>query len=369
VIATTVPYTFVDNRVVIECKIDGKGPYAFVLDTGSSTTVIAPGVARALALRTAPAGQTTGAGNGSAAMSSTSLARLDIGDFSFANVATAVLDLSEIKNNIGFERFDGVIGYPTLAHLYTKIDADRHTVTFSHAPIAVPPTATNVPFTFDTNFLVRIPATIGGIAGTVIVDTGDRSSLTLFRPFARRNHFYDTSPSLANVLTGFGIGGPVYGDVFRLPSFEVLGANLSYTVTRASRQAAGLFATGTESGSIGGGVLRHFDIVYDYPHRVMRAWPSSVAGTRDPYDRSGMWLSREGSSVVVRYVAKGGPADSGGVVAGVTVVAMNGRPVVDDDITGMRRYLATSPPGTHVRLRTSRGGAMATRTIVLRELL
>jgi predicted aspartyl protease len=369
VIATTVPYQFIDNRVVIACRVDGRGPYSFVLDTGANATVITPELARALGLRTKAAGQTTGAGNGSQAISSTSLATLAIGSFSFAALQATVLDLREIKDNIGFNHFDGVIGYPVLAKFETKIDADRHTVTFSRVPLAVPKTAKRIAFTLDGGTLVHIPATIDGIAGSVVLDTGDRSSLTLFGPFAHRNHFYDKYPGLPHALTGFGIGGPIYGDVFRLPSFNVLGANLTGIVTRASRQTGGVFASGPEAGSIGGGVLRRFDIVYDYPDRVLQVWPSAAARARDPYDRSGMWLSRENGSVVVRFVAAGGPAAASGVSAGSTVVSMNGRPIGTAGIPVARAFLATAPTGTRVRLALNDRGKAETRTLELRDLL
>lgn len=50
-IAATVPYTKVNNAMVVKAHINGKGPYAFVLDTGASKTVISPKAAKKLKLR------------------------------------------------------------------------------------------------------------------------------------------------------------------------------------------------------------------------------------------------------------------------------------------------------------------------------
>lgn len=60
--ATTVPFTFVDNRMMIECTIDGKGPFVMALDTGSSGNVITPETAQRIGVTVAANGTTYGAG-------------------------------------------------------------------------------------------------------------------------------------------------------------------------------------------------------------------------------------------------------------------------------------------------------------------
>ncbi len=124
---------------------------------------------------------------------------------------------------------------------------------------------------------------IDGIATTVIVDTGDRSSLTLFTPFAKRNGFYGKYPATRDVVTGYGIGGPVRADVFTLPSLDIFGTHLTGVVTRASRQTAGAFVSADRGGSIGTGVLKRFNIVWDYRHKTITAWPSRYFGVADTF--------------------------------------------------------------------------------------
>ncbi len=128
-----------------------------------------------------------------------------------------------------------------------------------------------------------MPALIDATSGTIVLDTGDRSSFTIFGRFAQEHHFYGKYPGPRNVLTGFGIGGPVYGDVFKLPNIEVFGFHLHGIVTRASRQHAGVFASAPEAGSVGGNLLRRFNIIYDYPHRELVVWPSSRFNEADVY--------------------------------------------------------------------------------------
>jgi hypothetical protein len=278
--ATTIPFTYVDNRIVVECKLDGRGPFAMVLDTGSPTIAVTPETARTLAVAVHDAGVVTGAGNGTAKNGRAKIATVALGGLTFRQLDADVLDLTEIRTKLHFPRLDGIIGYPVLAHFATFVNVDDATITFERTARAIPANATRTRF---AGVIPEIHAMIDGIPGNVLVDTGDRSSLTLFGPFARRNGFFGRYPSKKNIITGYGLGGPVYGDVFTIPALDVLGTRLSRIITRASRQTGGVFASTADSASIGNGVLKRFNVVYDYPRRTIVAWPSKYFATPDAF--------------------------------------------------------------------------------------
>jgi len=268
---TTVPFTFVDNRMMIECKINSAGPFTMVVDTGSPDVVVDSSAAKVLNLEVRSNGTASGAGNNQAQIGATMLGSLAIGPKLFTSVSASVLDLSEIRTKLGFARLDGIVGYSIMKRFAVLVDADADTLTFLNAPPSVPASASTTPF---TGVIPVIPATLDGIATSVIIDTGDRSSLTLFGPFAKSHGFYGRYPSQSNIVTGYGLGGPVYGDVFTLPSIDIFGKQVSGVVTRASRQTGGVFTSNQQGGSIGEGVLKRFNIVYDYPNKRIIAWPN-----------------------------------------------------------------------------------------------
>jgi hypothetical protein len=280
--AFTVPFTFVDNRMMIECTIDGKGPFVMAVDTGSSGNVITPETAQRIGAAVSANGTTYGAGEGTVKNGSAKLATLRIGSRTFADLDVSVLDLSEIRTKLKFPHFDGIVGYPILKQFATVVDVDASTMSFEPRTPEVPP-GVDATTTAFTGTLPRIAAKIDGIATTVVVDTGDRSSLTLFGPFAKAHGFYGRYPSQSNIVTGYGVGGPVYGDVFTLPSVDVLDAHLTDVVTRASRQSAGAFTSTEDGGSIGEGILKRFNIIYDYPNGRMIAWPSKQRNVTDRF--------------------------------------------------------------------------------------
>jgi hypothetical protein len=289
--AATIPFTYVDNRIVIECTIDGEGPFAMILDTGSPTIAVTPEAAARLRIRVSDAGTVTGAGNHAAKNGRTEIATLSLGSVSFKKLQADVLDLTEIRTKLHFPHLDGILGYPVLRNFASYIDVDDQTITLSQTAPDAPRDATITRF---EGVLPEIGGVIDGIAAKILVDSGDRSSLTLFGPFARRNRFFGRYPSTENVVTGYGLGGPVYAEVFTLPNLNVFGARLANVVTRASRQSAGVFASSAYSASIGTGVLKRFNIIFDYPHNTIVAWPSKYYATRDRFVPPGYSASSHG---------------------------------------------------------------------------
>jgi hypothetical protein len=276
----TVPFTYVDNRMMIKCMLDGKGPFLMVLDTGTPDITLAPETAKQIGVAVRENGTAYGAGDKQVAAGSAKLATLSIGSLSFKHLDASVIDLTEIRTKLGFKHLDGIIGYPVLKRFATFVDVDTGTITFSSATPSLPSNATTTTFKGQTPV---IAATIGGVATTVIVDTGDRSSLTLFGPFAKAKGFYGRYPSKSNIVTGYGLGGPVYGDIFTLPSLNVLDTHLRGIVTRASLQTGGAFTSSDQGGSVGDGVLKRFNIVYDYPRGRIFAWPSKYFNAPDVF--------------------------------------------------------------------------------------
>jgi predicted aspartyl protease len=278
--STTVPFTLFDNRMLVDVTLDGKGPFAMIVDTGSGGLAITPSVARRLGLATRAAGSVTGAGSGSSRVSLTRIPVVALGALRYANQPTEVIDLSPIRRAIGFPRLDGIFGYSMMRGYRVGVDMDRERLTLSAAPLPVPRSAVSTPFVMHGG-LIDIAAAVDGVHGTFLVDTGDRWSLTLFRRFAEANDFYRDALA-RNVVTGIGVGGAVYSDVLRT-TVSLLGSTISGVVTRASRDRGGVFADGPEDASIGNGLLKRFNIVYDYVDGKIEAWPSRYFAARDEY--------------------------------------------------------------------------------------
>ncbi len=266
---------------MVQVMLDGRGPFMMIVDTGDPTVTITPSVAQGLKLAARAAGSVTGAGSGSESVGRTRLDSVGIGALRFEDLDAEVLDLSRIQRTFGFPRLDGIVGYGILRRLRVGVNMDDQTMTFSYPPLPAPKTAAKVAFTTDGGSIPEIEAAVNGVHGTFMIDTGDRSSLTLFRRFAQTNDFYRDAP-VRNAITGVGIGGPIYSDVLRT-TVSLFGTTIAGVVTRASRDRGGVFALGPQDASIGTGLLKRFNLVYDYPDRQILAWPSRFFNAPDTY--------------------------------------------------------------------------------------
>jgi alpha-beta hydrolase superfamily lysophospholipase/predicted aspartyl protease len=341
-LSSGVPFTLQDHRAIVQAYIGNAGPFSMIVDTGSAELVVTPAVAQRLGLHLRAAGFVSGAGAGKAAIEKTTVTGVRVGNTRFAPADALVLDLSRIQRGIGFSHFDGVIGYEQLQRYRVLVDMDRQRIAFLSAPIAAPPEAVQTPFARTDSFL-RIPATVDGVHGTFVVDTGDRSQLTLFRHFADANGFAHFT-TISNALTGFGVGGPVYADMFRT-TLQTLGVMANDVVTRIPVAHTGAFATAPEAGSIGNGFLERFNVVYDYPDHRIVSWPvaHAVADTSIlrlpavplapsvPLARHailGAAAAQKTGGVTVTIIAPNGPAYAAGLRVGDVIRSMGDRPIV-----------------------------------------
>lgn len=366
--SATVPFSFEDNRIFVQCRINGQGPYAFVIDTGSGDLTIDRALAHRLDLHGEHAGTLGGAGSHTVSYSTAFVTSLSVGSALASNQQATILDLSPIREGIGLRRLDGIIGYSMLRHYAVQVDMDQHVLTLSRERLALPPDAISVPFTLDSGF-VFVQAGIQGLPGRILIDTGDRSSLTLFGPFAKEHGMYGRFGGVRDVLTGFGVGGPVYGDVFALPQLDVLGSRLTGVTTRASRQSGGAFASKIAAASVGGGVLRRFNVVYDYPNRTLYVWKSAAFAVPDGYDRAGLWISARDDHAYVASLLPSGPASRAGLRQGDDIMAVNGQRIHSVDVLTLRAMFASGPPGTTITVVSQSRGPSSNHAVVLKQLL
>jgi len=344
----TVPFSYVDNRMMVRCRLDGRGPFYMIVDTGAPDITITPETARQIGVAVVANGTMTGAGNRQVRTGSATITRLSIGSIGLSDFSASVVDLSEIRTKLGFPRLDGVIGYPIFKRFSTFVNVDAGTISFAAMPPRTPPFATSTAF---TGTLPAIAGSIDGISTRIIVDTGDRSSLTLFGPFARAHGFYGRNPSRTNIVTGYGIGGPIRGDVFTIPSLDVLGRHLRGIVARASRQTGGVFTSADQGGSVGTGVLKRFNIVYDYADKRIIAWPSKYFRSSDRFSPPAAIGAEQAAPSDSDYIAK--------VMKGAPSAVVQGSTIIEAGETG-KRTLQVGTNGFTCGL-TSKGPVCADR--------
>jgi membrane-associated protease RseP (regulator of RpoE activity) len=108
-------------------------------------------------------------------------------------------------------------------------------------------------------------------------------------------------------------------------------------------------------------ILQRFRLVIDFSGNRVSPIPIDNAILR-PFrkDRSGIGAGRVGNSLRVVYVAQNSPAESVGLKAGDTIVAINGKPL-DDSYFKSRPHEGSKPAGTVLRLTLANGSTLDLR--------
>ena len=91
-VITTVPFVLVNNQIVVQASVNGKGPYSFLVDTGVTPSVIDRTAAEAagVAVDTSRAGQPSGAGSGRMAVHRAAIGELTLSGVSFREATLTI---------------------------------------------------------------------------------------------------------------------------------------------------------------------------------------------------------------------------------------------------------------------------------------
>jgi len=358
----------VDNRVFIEAKINGKGPFALILDTGASGTVMR-GAAERLGLKIENESQQRGVGEKTVASGETHLNELQIGDAHFYGLDVGVLPGDDTPEVFGTQPLDGIVGLEIFQHFVVKHDYVHKLLTFTLPDhYSASKNAMIVPFERPMQIPV-VEAELDGVRGRFGVDTGARSALLVYGPWADANHLREKYNAKVEGVTGWGIGGPVRSQLARAKELKFGETTVDDIVIRLSSQKAGLTTSSAMAGLIGPDVLSQFDVTFDYSRSRIILEGNSNYGRHDTWDRAGMWLGQEGDHFHVVDVIAGSPAAQAGIKRGDIVTAIDGKKTTLYFLPDFRDSLRKLPAGTKMIFRVSSGDNNRDVTIVLRDLV
>jgi PDZ domain/Aspartyl protease len=365
--STTVPFELLNNHIYVDVKLNGKGPYRLMCDTGGAN-IVTPELAKDLGLKSEGAFEGRGVGEKSEDVGVTKVGKLEIGDATIANQVFMVFPLGSLGAVEGVPQL-GLIGYEVFKRFVATVDYERRLLTLA-LPTAFDyrGAGTIVPFTFNEH-IPQVEGSLDGVAGRFDIDTGARDSVSILAPFAERHGLKEHYGATVAAVTGWGVGGPVRGlvtraKVLRLGTLEVAGP-----VVDLSQQKKGAFVDPYVAGNVGAGVLKRFNVTFDYGHQRLIFEPNANNARPDSYDRAGMWLNRGTEGFEVVDIVAGGPAETAGLRVGDWITAIGGTPVGRLSLPAVRERFRTDPVGTRVELTVRSGGKVRDLRMLLRDLV
>jgi predicted aspartyl protease len=107
--------------ILVDVHANGRGPFQFAIDTGTSTTAITPQLAKKLGLKTQSIGAGTTAG-ADVDVAAGSLKSFQLGGAKIDKMTVVVADFFEMLSNAIGAKLDGIIGYNFLRQFKVVID-------------------------------------------------------------------------------------------------------------------------------------------------------------------------------------------------------------------------------------------------------
>lgn len=366
----TLPFRLLNNHIIADVKIDGRGPFPFLVDTGGHN-ILTPSTLASLALRSEGVSPSSGAGETTVSNGYARVREINAGGAVLREQTVVTLDFSPpdvegltLGGMLGvefLERFVVTVDYG--AATITLIDPDRFGATDRKS------LGTAIPMRFYVH-MPQIDGTIDGRHARLNIDTGARDELTVTSPFVSANRLRSAYPGGVTMTTGWGVGGPSRTYAIRASAVSLGPIEVRRPIMGLSAAARGSFADASYDGNVGSGLLKRFAVTFDYGRQTMYLRPIARP---DPdvgrVDRVGMWLNRGEHGMQVMDLVPGGPAEQAGLRVGDVVTMIGGVPVQNLSLSDTRRALKLVPLTTPIDIFYRRNSASGTVEVRPRDLV
>ncbi len=325
------PAKSIGNFLLIEAKWDRFGPYRFLVDTGSSVTLVTPALARRYPgaggiVGSAPRVRVTGADGRVTELPQSTLRRLEFGDARFEEVPVLLYDCEPLSAHLGV-RIDGVLGFPLFRETLMTLDYPGKRILLQPAKNAALLPGSTIMMDSGRKTPL-IPVRLGDRTFLALIDSGSDMAFSL-NPVGLEPDFA-VSPRIGATV------GTLSGD--RTQRIGRLGGSLAIGSYRFLQPVVEL---SDELSAIGGGVLRHFTVTFDQWNDRVTFYRES----RDPIEMrarrsAGVSFSKTPAYWRVAGVVPASSAEHAGIQPGDLVTRINGDPVARWDLMRYEQLVA-----------------------------
>ena len=366
----TMPFRLINNHIIVDAKIDGRGPFPFLVDTGGHN-ILTPSTVRALALRAEGSAPSSGAGEKSVTNGYARVRSIDAAGAVVLDTTALTLDFSPPA--VEGLQLGGMLGVEFLERFVVRVDYGGRTLTFIEPKRFGAAEQARAGKAIAMTFYDHMPQVRGSLDGRPVrlnIDTGARDEVTFASPFVATNKLRSAYRGGVEAITGWGVGGPSLTFTARAGTLALGPVTVHRPVVGMSSATRGVFSDDSYEGNVGSGLLKRFVTTFDYSRRRIYLdplpHPDPDTGT---FDRSGMWLNVAKAGFEIMAVVPGGPADHAGLKVGDLIFAIGGVPFERSSLSDVRRALRLARPSTPIEVRYRRNSMESTTRLWPRDLI
>lgn len=365
--STRIPFDLVSNHIYLKVKVNDSPPLSFILDTGAGANCLDLSKAEKLGIQTVGKVEAKGVG-GSADASFLQVDSIVVGDLTLMDQKMASIQLNQLEVYDGMP-IDGILGYDFLNRFTIEIDYQNQILTvWEPDSFTYSGPGERIPITIEGN-TPQVAAKINGeYEGTFRIDTGSRSSLDLHAPFVREHELLKEYPKYLDAPSGFGVGGASKGVIARIKGFQIGDFTIDSPVCGFSLAEEGAFATTKSAGNIGGGILKRFNVIFDYTRNQMILEKNKNFDMPDKYIMSGLLLMKQNDDIKVYDVIKDSPGEKAKIKAGDQILSVDHQPANRYSLQQIRELL-NKEEGTKITLEIKRMDGTKEVKLTLKKLI
>lgn len=331
-------FDFVRNMIIVHVKINGKGPYNFVLDSGVGLMIITdPKLIDSLNIKNKRSISVTGLGEGKdfEAYVATGL-KVTLPGITGNNLAAAILKKDEfgLSNYAGMP-IHGLLGYEFFSSFAVRINfSDSTLVAGSTKNIRVFNRGDKLPLTIEEHrayLITKITLSSNKEKkdNKLIVDLGAGHPLSL-ENLIDQNHGLPEKFIASNL--GISLTGPIRGYLSRINEIDLGKYKIKNVITSFPEYDTlkNKLISVKRNGNLGIDLLKKFDFIIDYSSGWIYLKPNIFYGDPFEQDMSGLEYyaqSPDFKHIIISNVEKGSAGADIGLQKGDEIMSINFKPV------------------------------------------
>jgi hypothetical protein len=334
-----IPFKLIRNLVIIQLKINDRGPFNFILDTGVGLMIITdPKLVDSISLQNKRTIKLPGLGEGEAYEAYvTPPVKISIRGLTSYDVAAAILktDHFGLSNFAGFP-IHGLLGYEFFNNLAVKLNFTDSTLTvYKPQDVRLFKKGIKIPLTIEDHkpyLQSRVVLPNGTVQQCkLVVDLGAGHPVSLENMIKKNG--VPQKFIIANL--GVGLTGPISGFLSRIDEIDLGKYKIKKVITSFPNDYDAETLKNLvvpRDGNIGIGLLKKFMVIFDYHNNALYLKPNTYFNEPFEHDMSGLEYYTAGDDfkhIIISRVEPGSAADEVGLEKDDEIMAINFKPVAD----------------------------------------